>query len=49
MLCSSSIDTMKLSLLSIVLGLGLAVPQVYGLAKPNSFAAAAKAFGLAKP
>lgn len=35
---------MKLSLLSIVLGLGLAVPQVYGLAKPNSFAAAARKF-----
>ena len=35
---------MKLSLLSIVLGLGLAVPQVYGLAKPNAFAAAARKF-----
>ena len=35
---------MKLSLLSIALGLGLAVPQVYGLAKPNAFAAAARKF-----
>ena len=35
---------MKLSLLSVLLGLGLAVPQVYGLAKPNSFAAAARKF-----
>jgi hypothetical protein len=35
---------MKLSLLSIVLGLGLAVPQVYGLVRPNSFAAVARKF-----
>ena len=35
---------MKLSLLSIVLGLGLAVPQVYGLARPSSFAASARKF-----
>lgn len=35
---------MKLSLLSIVLGLGLAAPQVYGLAKPTAFAAAARKF-----
>lgn len=35
---------MKLSLLSIALGLGLAVPQVYGLAKPTSFAAVARKF-----
>ncbi|HEX5219316.1 MAG TPA: hypothetical protein VFZ59_07085 [Verrucomicrobiae bacterium] len=35
---------MKLSLLSIVLGLGLAVPQVYGLARPNAFADAARKF-----
>jgi len=35
---------MKLSLLSIVLGLGMAAPQVYGLAKPAAFAAAARKF-----
>jgi hypothetical protein len=35
---------MKLSLLSIVLGLGLAAPQVYGLAKPTAFAAVARKF-----
>jgi hypothetical protein len=33
---------MKLSLLSILLGVGLAAPQVYGLARPASFAAAAR-------
>jgi hypothetical protein len=35
---------MKLSLLSILLGLGLGAPQVYGLARPKQFAAAAKKF-----
>ena len=35
---------MKLSLLSILLGLGMAVPQVYGIAKPQQFAAAARKF-----
>jgi len=35
---------MKLSLLSILLGLGLAAPQVYGLTKPTAFAAAARKF-----
>ncbi len=35
---------MKLSLLSILLGLGMAVPQVYGIAKPKQFAAAARNF-----
>ncbi len=33
---------MKLSLLSIVLGVGLAVPQVYGLTRPAAFVAAAR-------
>ena len=28
---------MKLSLLSILLGCGMAVPQVYGLARPKEF------------
>jgi len=35
---------MKLSLLSILLGLGFAVPQVYGLARPRQFAEAVKKF-----
>lgn len=35
---------MKLSLLSILLGLGMAVPQVYGLLKPAGLAAAARKF-----
>lgn len=35
---------MKLSLLSILLGLGMAAPQVYGLARPTAFAAAARKF-----
>jgi hypothetical protein len=35
---------MKLSLLSILLGLGLGVPQVYGLAKPGDFATAVRKF-----
>ncbi|NOS71450.1 MAG: hypothetical protein HOP33_16135 [Verrucomicrobia bacterium] len=35
---------MKLSLLSILIGLGMAVPQAYGLAKPAAFVAAARKF-----
>jgi hypothetical protein len=35
---------MKLSLLSILLGLGVAVPQVYGIARPQKFAAAVRRF-----
>jgi hypothetical protein len=35
---------MKLSLLSILLGLGLGAPQVYGLARPKEFAATLKKF-----
>ena len=35
---------MKLSLLSILLGVGMSVPQVYGLTKPVQFAAAARKF-----
>lgn len=37
-------NLMKLSLLSILLGLGMAVPQVYGLLKPAGLAAAARKF-----
>src|ERR1035438_411867 len=33
---------MKLSLLSILLGVGMGVPQVYGLARPAQLAAAAR-------
>jgi hypothetical protein len=40
---------MKLSLLSILLGLGLAAPQVYGLAKPTAFAAAVRKFPRSLP
>jgi hypothetical protein len=35
---------MKLSVLSILLGLGMGLPQVYGLAKPAKFADAVKRF-----
>jgi hypothetical protein len=35
---------MRLSLLSILLGLGMSVPQIYGLTKPTQFAAAARKF-----
>jgi len=33
---------MKLSLLSIMLGAGMSLPQIYGLARPKEFAAAAR-------
>jgi hypothetical protein len=33
---------MKLSLLSILLGTGMSLPQIYGLARPAQFAAAAR-------
>ena len=35
---------MKLSLLSILLGAAMSVPQIYGLTKPKQFAAAARKF-----
>ena len=35
---------MKLSLLSILLGLGMGLPQVYGLTRPAQLAAAARKF-----
>ena len=35
---------MKLSLLTILLGAGMSVPQIYGLARPKDFAAAARKF-----
>jgi hypothetical protein len=36
--------TFSLSLLAIVLGLGLALPQLYGLSKPAAFAASVRKF-----
>ena len=41
--------TLKLSTLSILLGLGVCVPQVYGLLKPAAFAAAARRFPRSVP
>lgn len=38
------IAKMKLSLLSILLGLGMGLPQVYGLANPQKFAASVRKF-----
>jgi len=35
---------MKLSLLAILLGVGMGVPQIYGIANPKKFAAAAQKF-----
>jgi len=35
---------MKLSLLSILLGAGVSVPQIYGLTRPTQFAAAVRKF-----
>jgi hypothetical protein len=36
--------TLKLSTLSIVLGLGMGLPQIYGIAKPQKFAEAVRKF-----
>jgi hypothetical protein len=36
--------TLKLSTLALLLGLGMSVPQIYGLARPAQFAAAARKF-----
>ncbi len=41
--------TLKLSILSIVLGLGLGLPQVYGILKPAAFAAAVRQFPRSVP
>lgn len=40
---------MKLSLLSIALGLGMGLPQIYGIAKPAGFAAAVRKFPRSVP
>src|SRR6266487_4583040 len=41
--------TLKLSTLSVLLGLGLGLPQIYGLAKPAAFAAAVRKFPRSLP
>ena len=41
--------TLKLSTLAILLGLGMSVPQIYGLTKPAQFAAAARKFPRSLP
>ena len=41
--------TIKLSTLTIVLGLGLALPQIYGLINPAGFASAARKFPRSLP
>ncbi len=40
---------MKLSTLAMLLGFGLALPQIYGLMKPAQFAAAARKFPRSEP
>ena len=40
---------MKLSILSILLGLGMSVPQIYGLTRPAQFAAAVRKFPRSLP
>jgi hypothetical protein len=40
---------MKLSLLSILLGAGMSVPQIYGLTRPNDFAATVRRFPRSLP
>jgi hypothetical protein len=41
--------TLKLSTLSILLGLGVGLPQIYGLTKPAAFAAAVRKFPRSVP
>ena len=41
--------TLKLSTLSILLGLGMSVPQIYGILKPGAFAAAVRKFPRSVP
>jgi len=41
--------TLKLSTLSLLLGLGMGLPQVYGIAKPAAFAAAVRRFPRSVP
>jgi hypothetical protein len=41
--------TLKLSTLAILLGLGLGLPQIYGIMKPAAFAAAVRKFSRSLP
>ena len=41
--------TLKLSTLSVLLGLGMGLPQIYGFAKPAALAAAARKFPRSVP
>jgi hypothetical protein len=41
--------TLKLSTLAIALGLGMALPQIYGLLKPTAFASAVRSFPRSLP
>jgi hypothetical protein len=41
--------TLKLSTLSILLGLGMGLPQIYGMAKPAAFTAAVRRFPRSLP
>ena len=41
--------TLKLSTLSILLGLGMGLPQIYGMVKPAAFAAAVRKFPRSLP
>jgi hypothetical protein len=50
MLCRRVTDmTLKLSTLAILLGLGMGLPQIYGLVKPSAFAAAVRKFPRSLP
>ena len=48
-LCAIIEMTLKLSTLAIVLGLGVGLPQIYGLIKPAAFAAAVRKFPRSLP
>ena len=41
--------TLKLSTLAIALGLGMGLPQIYGILKPTAFAAAVRRFPRSMP
>src|SRR5256885_1588415 len=41
--------TLKLSTLAVVLGLGMGLPQIYGIVKPAAFAAAVRKFPRSLP
>lgn len=41
--------TLKLSTLAILLGLGMGLPQIYGIVKPGAFAAAVRKFPRSEP